>query len=197
MADWAAEYLAETIRRVLTHAAVEQQARQDALTELANRRIFDQQLKDAVAKAERTGGECSLLFFDIDRFKSINDTYGHPAGDEVLRRVSAVLKDQVRKHHRSDRPLAARYGGEELAVLLPGTGIEEAHTIAEAIRSAVEKCVIHHRGRTISVTLSAGVATCPGSAASAHELLTAADAALYHAKATGRNNVCCADATPV
>jgi len=187
LADWAWQFLSETIRRVLTHAAVEQQARQDALTELANRRIFDQQLPEVVSRAERTGAECSLVLLDIDRFKTINDTYGHPGGDDVLRQVAAILKDQVRRSQHSERPLVARYGGEEMAILLPSVGMEEARRTADAIRRAIEKAVIRHKDRTIPVTLSAGVATLPDVASTAHELLTAADAALYHAKAAGRN----------
>lgn len=197
LVDWAREFLAETIRRVLTHAAVEQQARQDGLTELANRRIFDQQLPEIIARTSRTNDKCSLLLLDIDRFKSVNDTYGHPTGDEVLRHVASVLKDQVRQLHPATRPLAARYGGEELAVVLPGVELESARQTAEAIRSAVESASIRHQNHSISVTLSAGVATSPDVAGSASELLTAADAALYSAKEAGRNRVCCTTSTPV
>lgn len=195
LVDWSREFLAESIRRLMSHAAVEQQARQDGLTELANRRIFDKQLKESVTRATRSNEKCSLLLLDIDRFKLVNDTYGHPTGDEVLRQAAAILKDRVQELHPGSRSLAARYGGEELAVILPATSLEAAFRSAETIRRAVEETVIRHLDRSISVTLSAGVATCPDVAKSPEELLAAADAALYRAKETGRNKVCCTTAT--
>jgi diguanylate cyclase (GGDEF)-like protein len=197
LATWAAEFLGQTILRVLTHAAVEQQARQDSLTELANRREFDQRIGQELALAAQAGRECSLLLLDLDRFKSINDTYGHPAGDEVLRTVASLLKAQVSKLRRDERVLTARYGGEEMAVVLPGVGPDEARHIAESIRQSIEAAVVRQHGNEITVTASAGVASYPSSANSVSELVAAADSALYQAKAAGRNQVCCAAAALV
>lgn len=189
LASWAGSHLAETIARLMAHAAVERQARQDALTELANRRAFDQQIEHELSQAERHGGECSLLLFDIDRFKSVNDTYGHQAGDEVLRATARVLKDQVMRIRSGDRALIARYGGEEMAVLLPGIGTAGAARIAETIRKATESAVVAHEGRDIRVTISGGLSCYPHHGENVAELIAAADASLYEAKATGRNRV--------
>lgn len=193
LAGWAAGYLSETILRVLNQAVVERQARQDGLTELANRREFDQRIKQELQTAELTSTDCSLLLFDLDHFKSINDTYSHQAGDEVLRGTAQILKTEARKTRARDRVLTARYGGEEMAVLLPGMNSAGAVRIAEAIRAAVESGRFQYQGRPLPVTLSVGVATFPGHAADVTELIAAADAALYQAKATGRNRVVCTE----
>ena len=192
LAGWAAEFLAQAILRVLNHAAVQQQARQDGLTELANRREFDQRIEHELALASQHGRECSLVLLDLDRFKTINDTYGHPVGDDVLRGVAAVLKTQVRKLNSEDRVLTARYGGDELAVVLSGVGLDEARTIAESIRCSIETAAIREHGLEIAITASAGVASYPASASTVRDLVATADAALYQAKAAGRNQVCCA-----
>jgi diguanylate cyclase (GGDEF)-like protein len=197
LATWAAEYLGEVILRVLNQAIVEKEAREDSLTELANRRAFDQQIKREIQLAREKKREVSLLLFDLDRFKSINDTYGHQAGDLVLRRTAQMLKDEAREAVRTgDRVLVARYGGEEMAVLLPNVGLVGAHRIGESIRRAVDAETFSFEGRDIHVTLSVGIATCPGHADKVHELISAADAALYEAKETGRNQVVTADSLP-
>jgi diguanylate cyclase (GGDEF)-like protein len=197
LATWAAEYLGEVILRVLNQAIVEKEAREDSLTELANRRAFDQQIKREIQLAREKKREVSLLLFDLDRFKSINDKYGHQAGDLVLRRTAQMLKDEARESVRTgDRVLVARYGGEEMAVLLPNVGLVGAHRIGESIRRAVDAETFSFEGRDIRVTLSVGIATFPGHADKVHELISAADAALYEAKETGRNQVVTADSLP-
>ncbi len=197
LADWAGEHLAETISRVLAHAAVERQARQDGLTELANRRTFDHLIDVEVAAAERSGSECTLLLLDLDRFKEVNDTYGHPAGDEVLRVTSRIVRDQMGRMRSGDRAVAARYGGEELAVLLPGIGTTGALRIGEAIREAVESSEVRFESHSIRATISVGLATYPQHARSVTELVSAADDCLYQAKQQGRNRIVAArsDAT--
>ncbi|HEX6986900.1 MAG TPA: GGDEF domain-containing protein, partial [Planctomycetaceae bacterium] len=192
LAAWAAEFLAHAIPRVLNQAVVERQARQDELTGLANRREWDLRFPAAVEDARRTGGEVSLLLCDLDRFKAVNDVYGHRAGDEALRAAARTVRDQVFRTRSSDRALIARYGGEELAVLLPGFGTAGALRVAEAIRSAVERTPVSIDGRSFRTTISVGAATCPDHADTAERLFARADAALYQAKSRGRNRVCSA-----
>ncbi len=190
--EWAAETLSQAMQRTLAFAAIERQARQDGLTELANRRTFDLQIQrevDLVQSGEQV--ECSLLLMDIDCFKSINDEYGHQAGDEVLRSTAQALRDQMSRIRAGDRALLARYGGEELAALLPGVGIAGALRIAEAIRLAIENNVVDWQGQTIRATISIGVSTCPLHAKTAQQAIAAADMSLYQAKSNGRNQVCC------
>ncbi|MFS2160178.1 diguanylate cyclase [Pseudomonas sp. Pseusp122] len=163
-------------------------ATEDGLTGLANRRQFDQTLGIALSQTRSNQTPISLLLLDIDHFKQYNDCYGHPAGDECLRRVAAL----VRACQGRSSDLAARYCGEEIAVILPHTDLNGALLIAENIRRAVEDAHIEsrlvERGR---VTVSIGVAASEPSAesSSGDELLLSADRALYEAKGGGRNQV--------
>uniref|UniRef100_A0A7C4LNY0 diguanylate cyclase n=1 Tax=Schlesneria paludicola TaxID=360056 RepID=A0A7C4LNY0_9PLAN len=189
---WSGETISQALRRVMSFAVVERQARLDGLTGLANRRTFDAQLNNELEGAgSGVQAECSLLLLDLDRFKSVNDVYGHQAGDEVLRSTARLLREQASQVRNTDRLLLARYGGEELAVLLPGIGLNGARRIAENIRQAVESQPVVFNGLTIRVTVSIGVATWPIHAQSAETLVAAADAALYQAKSHGRNRVVC------
>ena len=156
-----------------------EQAIRDPLTGLYNRRFFHEALEKEVARSERYGSEASLVMFDIDNFKLINDTHGHSVGDDVLRHVAAVSQEIVRP---SDS--FARVGGEEFALLLPETSQLEALLVAERLRTAVSRSRLlgDHR-----VTLSGGIASCPGDATQADELQRRADAALYWAKRNGRD----------
>jgi diguanylate cyclase (GGDEF)-like protein/PAS domain S-box-containing protein len=163
-------------------------ARLDGLTGLMNRRAFDETLKMEVRQSARTGAPLSLLLIDVDRFKAFNDAYGHPAGDACLRTVANVL---ARSTHR---PLdwCARYGGDEFALILPETPADGALRVAEAIRDGLRAVGIPHAGSGYGfVTISVGAATFPGdsSEAAVQDLLGSADAALYEAKAAGRNRV--------
>lgn len=190
--SWSAETLSHSIHRARSLVAIERQARQDGLTELANRRTFEAQMTREFASI-RSGSlsELSLLMLDLDRFKSINDVHGHQAGDEVLRTAAQVLRETQARMLSSDRSTAARYGGEELALILPGIGLEEALEIAEEFRATIERQVIMHHAVGIRVTVSIGAAAFPMHGHSANELIAAADAALYRAKAAGRNRVEC------
>ena len=192
LATWAAEFLAHAIPRVLSQAVFERQARQDGLTGLANRREWDRQFALALDDARRFGSPLSVLLCDLDRFKNINDLYGHRAGDEVLRVVARTFQDQVVRTRASDAALVARYGGEEIAVLLPGFEAVGALRIAEAIRHAVQETAITAEGLQLRVTMSIGLATFPTHSDCAEGLVSGADLALYEAKTTGRNRVCTA-----
>jgi diguanylate cyclase (GGDEF)-like protein len=189
LAAWAGEFLSTRIVRTINQANVEKEARQDGLTGLANRRTFDQSIARELATAAQTGTECSLIMLDLDRFKLVNDNYGHPAGDQVLRRAAQILREQTQKIRNSDRILCARYGGEEMAVLLPGVGLAGALRIAESIRLAIEHQPIQLEQSVLHVTASSGIACFPQHGSNSEELIAAADSGLYAAKENGRNRV--------
>ncbi|MBB4570759.1 diguanylate cyclase (GGDEF)-like protein/PAS domain S-box-containing protein [Rhizobium leucaenae] len=158
----------------------------DALTGIANRRVFDEVILTEFARARRGGSPLSMLLIDIDHFKSYNDSYGHLEGDKCLKAIGDVLRSVVVR--TSD--LAARFGGEEFAIVLPGTDGDGALALAELLRSALHRLAIPHRASSKSiVTTSIGVATMSDGSvfASAAELVEAADQALYDAKTKGRD----------
>lgn len=158
----------------------------DGLTQLYNRRYFNQQLQIEVRRGQRYAFPVSLVILDIDHFKKVNDNFGHPAGDQILIEIARRLKGLAR---HSD--IVARYGGEEFAVILPQTSAAGGITFAERIRKAVgERPFRLADGREIPVTVSLGAAEFPTDAQNAEDLLNRADTALYRAKAGGRNRVC-------
>ena len=159
-------------------------ARTDSLTGLANRRHFDEQLRRVVAETDRFGGTCSLILVDLDHFKSVNDRHGHDAGDTVLRHAAQVLCDAVRTVD-----VCARYGGEEIAILLPQTSQLGAVELADRLRHTLESRPAIHAEAQIGVTASFGVATYPQPVPYGDWLVMGADKALYEAKAAGRNCV--------
>ncbi len=159
-------------------------ARTDGLTGLYNRRHFDEQLARIVADSLAHGSPASLIVADVDHFKRVNDTYGHEAGDAVLRAVARVFLDCLRAED-----VCARYGGEEIAILLPETSVERALEVAERVRKAIGSKPIQHGDRSIKVTASFGVAGYPESTALRDALFPAADKALYAAKNGGRDQV--------
>jgi len=160
----------------------------DALTEIPNRRYFDEFLAQEWGRAARDDQPLSLILIDIDHFKKFNDTYGHQAGDECLRWVAAFLTTVARR----PGDLVARYGGEEFAVVLPGAGLRGAVKMAEKMRLAVAGVKIEHAASPLGrVTISLGLASRPrGIRGEPEQLIEAADKALYRAKAGGRNRVC-------
>ena len=170
------------------HEIVERQALVDGLTGLGNRRQAEERLHAEVARAGRSGDAVALIIGDLDHFKSVNDRFGHPAGDAVLREFARVLTEATR-----EIDLAARWGGEEFAVLLPGTNADDAAVVAERVRSRLaQRVVLTADGMPVQVTASFGVAAFPD-AESETALIAAADAALYTAKHAGRNRVACAE----
>jgi diguanylate cyclase (GGDEF)-like protein len=174
------------------HRIVERQALVDGLTGLANRRQCETTLGSELARSERFGDLLALVFVDLDGFKEVNDRFGHPAGDGVLRDVATVLHENVR-----EADLAARWGGEEFALVLPGTGAVGAVQLAERMADRLRgRTILAPDGTPIRVTASFGVAAFP-EAATAEELVHAADAALYAAKRAGKDRVVCAPAEAV
>jgi diguanylate cyclase (GGDEF)-like protein len=156
----------------------------DRLTGLYNYGTFVDYLHNEVTKADRYGGDLSLLMLDLDHFKQFNDRHGHEAGNELLRRIGSAVGSLVR-----DADVAARYGGEEFAVLIRG---DESHgyELAERLRRAVETVTVSvHGGEQACTTISAGIAAYPAGARNEAELIEAADAALYESKRRGRNRV--------
>jgi diguanylate cyclase (GGDEF)-like protein len=191
---WRQYVHAALLRRQLTqsHAALESKqqelsylATHDALTGLRNRRAFLQEAEHELGRALRYPCETGILVADLDHFKRVNDQYGHPAGDAVLRHFSGLLKGQLR-----DSDIAARLGGEEFIVLLPGTGAAGSAAVAEKIRQAIESAPVVFEGKRIDITASLGVSCLPAhSACTIEALYGQADQALYAAKTNGRNRV--------
>ena len=165
-----------------------QRAQLDGLTGLWNRAHLDDRLASEVSGALRHGTELSLILCDLDRFKSLNDTHGHPFGDEVLERTAAVLTSG------RSQDVACRYGGEEFAVILPGTGIKKAAEVAERHRAGVEAIEwLDRPGVRVSGSFGVADLSCIEGSASPEALISTADTALYQAKTTGRNRVVMAD----
>ncbi len=163
-------------------------ANRDSLTHLATKRYLNEKLGDHVVRAQQTHKPLSVAIFDIDHFKKLNDTYGHLAGDQVLRAVARILRSQLRSED-----IPARYGGEEFVIVLPDTPKEEAMKLAEKIRRAIEAHsfpgAFGDAGEAGRVTISGGVAASEIDGLSSNEILGAADQALYLAKEQGRNRV--------
>ena len=166
------------------HRIVERQALVDGLTGLANRRQADETLAGELARAERLGGPVGLILADVDDFKAVNDRHGHPTGDIVLRDLAEMLRETVR-----EIDTAARWGGEEFAVILPGTDLAGAAQVAERLRVALsEREIVSADGELLHVTASFGAAAA-SSATGLVELIDAADVALYRAKRAGKDRV--------
>ena len=180
-----ADQVAVAVNHAGLFAQIQQQALTDALTGCYNRRSFEMQLDKEVMMAKRTRQPLSLLMLDLDRFKHLNDTAGHDAGDDALRQLAQCFKEELRGVDS-----AARFGGDEFALILPQAFTEGALIVAERVRTRVEKIHIPEFG---NLTASIGIASFPTHAASRAELFRAADDALYAAKRGGRNRVCVAD----
>jgi diguanylate cyclase (GGDEF)-like protein len=174
------------VRRFMMHAQLLAAARLDTKTGLLNASTWEQEAEIEIARAIRTGSPLAVALVDIDHFKTVNDTYGHLVGDKALRAVTDGLQSQLRAYD-----LAGRFGGEEFAVLLPHAREADALSIAERLRVHVASLSIpvhdDESGPLVRVTISVGVAALDGAARELTDLLAAADAALYHAKETGRN----------
>jgi diguanylate cyclase (GGDEF)-like protein len=184
---------AVSLENVDLHQRVQRQAITDELTGLSNVRHFHELLDQEIERAQRFDNHIGLVMVDIDNFKSVNDTYGHPQGDLVLKEVARVLTEQSR-----DIDFPARYGGEEMSVILPQTDIGGAAMLAERMREAVAELEVRRLdGQGIlKLTASFGVAALPGSATDKRYLIAVADEALYRAKHAGKNRVERAEATP-
>jgi diguanylate cyclase (GGDEF)-like protein len=166
----------------------------DFLTELPNRRQLDQRMREELGRAKRHGQRFSIVILDVDHFKSVNDEYGHAAGDRVLRAIAQLLFDQKRS---SD--FLGRYGGEEFVLLLPETPLDNAARLADKIRTKVRETEFQFQKHRIKVTISAGVGEVAPETDTVDSLFDRVDAALYRAKQEGRDRVCAtaAPAAPI
>jgi len=174
----------QLMRQELAHAR--ETAKTDALTGLFNRRAFDQKLDEYIEAQKQSNSELCLLILDLDHFKQVNDTFGHQMGDNVLRYTANLMKQHIAEHH-----CAARYGGEEMAVIMPNTPLNKAMEIAEKIRSSLARHPLKCKGSKESignVTLSIGVSGFKIND-STESLIDRADKAMYRAKNNGRNQV--------
>ena len=185
--------IAVAIDNARLHAEVKIMAMTDVVSELANRRAFDEILQAEMIRADRYNEPISLIILDLDSFKDYNDKWGHPAGDVRLKEIADLLRANVR-----DPDLAARYGGEEFAVILPNTPKAGAIKLAERLRRAAEAgapYAVHNDLPISGYTISLGVATFPDDAKTIEELLLAADNAELTAKRLGKNRVCAANSS--
>ena len=182
------KFIAQDSVEARYHEEIYQLAVHDPLTELHNRRHFCEMADKEIGRALRHGRPLALCIIDVDLFKPVNDRYGHISGDEVLRQISAL----VRNHARND-DLAARIGGEEFALLLSECEREPAVRLAERLREAVAAASFAPGGEPQRITISIGIATLSADRDSRPALMAAADAALYRAKSEGRNRVCFED----
>jgi diguanylate cyclase (GGDEF)-like protein len=159
----------------------------DGLTGLYNSRYFYRYLDIEISRTKRYGSSFSLMLFDIDNFKRLNDTYGHQSGDEVLQELARIFKSVSR-----ETDIVVRYGGEEFVIILPNTSEEEAITLANRILQSVQETTMKINATdSVSVTVSGGVASFPQNASTAKGLLNAADSAMYAAKTAGKNTIAC------
>jgi diguanylate cyclase (GGDEF)-like protein len=188
LAEWLAGRASIALQNAHLHSVTRQLATTDELTQLANRRQFDEALAAEVIRAERFRDRVAVVVADLDNFKEINDRFGHDVGDLVLRAFAAVIRSNVR-----EVDLPARYGGEEFTVLLPATDADGGRQLAERLRLALEEFTVDSGGAgPVAVRSSFGVASYPAEP-SAAGLMRAADRALYRAKASGKNTVVVAE----
>jgi two-component system cell cycle response regulator len=181
------DHLDESFQQQMYDAAL-----RDALTRAFNKKYFIDRLETEIAYARRHQQPLSLVMFDVDFFKRINDTYGHVAGDYVLARLARIAAGAVRTED-----VFARYGGEEFGVICRGVGLANAGILGERLRTLIQAHSFEHEGQRLPVTISAGVAAYPEvDAKTCTELIAAADEALYEAKRTGRNRVLLKHAGP-
>ena len=159
-------------------------SRTDRLTGLNNRGYWEEELKREYARHRRYGSSASLVIFDIDHFKKVNDTYGHQAGDTVIQSLAKIVSEQIR-----DTDIAGRYGGEEFVVLLPDVDAAGGRVFAERLRGVVERLQISHEGQVIPFSISLGVADLSEPCHDHQQLIERADQALYGSKRNGRNQV--------
>jgi len=184
-----AEQIGLSIANIRLREALRNQSIRDSVTGLFNRRYLEETLEREVHRSARTGQDLSVIMFDLDHFKSFNDTFGHTAGDFVLRNVGSLLSRNTRLDD-----IACRYGGEEFVIILPNANLEDSEMRAEQLRAEVKNLEVTHLGRPLGpITISVGVANFPQHGSSPTQLIARADAALYQAKKAGRDRVVVAD----
>lgn len=176
------EQVVMKLSSITAHERLRQMALRDGLTGLKNHMTFQSESTEMLKRAERDKSPITFALIDIDHFKSVNDTYGHPFGDVVLKRVASTLDQEVR-----DIDLVSRYGGEEFALALHATDLEQAQVTLERVRRSVERLSFEHQGEAVHVTISIGIACYPIDSRDKERLVERADKALYQSKRNGRN----------
>ena len=184
LSAWVVLCIGTGMRLVRVVRRTQRRAQSDPLTGLANRHRFDEALALELRSAQRSGQPLSLLLLDVDHFKGLNDSQGHPAGDKVLRTLSGVLRDRARR----PRDLVARLGGDEFAILLPETSSQAAAAIATTVHVDLANLAAQNNAASPAFTISVGIHTTrQGETTTATEVFERTDAALYQAKQAGRN----------
>jgi diguanylate cyclase (GGDEF)-like protein len=168
----------------ILQSKLREQAIRDPLTELFNRRYLEETLERELARAAREDYSVCVIMIDLDHFKRVNDTYGHEAGDEVLKTLAITLSEQCR---RGD--FACRYGGEEFVVIMPNINLETAYERAENIRKSLNSLHVPYRHYSLTITISMGIACYPINGGTRDSILHAADQAMYGAKEAGRDHI--------
>ena len=176
------DHAATAIANAQMYERMEMLATTDGLTGMTNHRTFQERFDELIKASDRYGRQVTLVLCDIDHFKSVNDTYGHPIGDVVLKRVAQILKSSSR-----ETDVVARYGGEEFAILMDETDGQGALQIAERVRQNIKAEVFQSEQGPFQCTMSLGVATYPDDGKKKELVIVAADEALYHAKRSGRD----------
>jgi diguanylate cyclase (GGDEF)-like protein len=180
-----AEHVALALANLKLRETLRQQAIRDPLTGLFNRRYMEETLERELRRAERRQAPLGVIMFDLDHFKKFNDTFGHAAGDIVLREIGAFLHTRVRVED-----IACRYGGEEFVVILPDASLEDTLKRAEQLRVGIKGLNVRYHDQALgAVAVSLGVAVLPEHGSTTEAILKAADAALYRAKREGRDRV--------
>jgi diguanylate cyclase len=169
------EQLKEQVRKK------QEEATHDPLTGVANRLAYNQKIESEIARNKRYQSPLTLMVWDIDKFKSINDSYGHAAGDKVLKVIAKLLSSNIR-----ETDFVARFGGEEFVIVMPETEINAAEGVAEKLRTTIENSEFHFRGKRVVITASCGIAEIKHNETE-EQLFQRADDALYEAKDSGRN----------
>jgi diguanylate cyclase (GGDEF)-like protein len=180
-----AEHIAMALSNLKLHETLRSQSIRDPLTGLFNRRFMEESLALELRRAIRNHRPLGVIMLDLDRFKHFNDTHGHDAGDTLLRELGTLLQTTIR-----GEDIACRYGGEEFTLILPEGGADVIHQRAEAVREAVKRLDVLHRGQQLGrITASLGIAVFPDHGRTGEALLQAADAALYQSKDGGGDRV--------
>lgn len=173
------------ITNALLYQQMENMAIRDGLTGIYNRRYLTEMLNAKISESNRKKIPVSLALFDIDKFKMINDTYGHPFGDKVIQYVARLLENTAKKNGG----MAGRYGGEEFVIAFPGKGIKETFLLVERVHAEIKSTPLYYEGKEVQVKVSAGIASYPETCNNADDLLTRADWAMYHSKQNGRDQI--------
>jgi diguanylate cyclase (GGDEF)-like protein len=184
-----AERIALALANLRLRESLRTQAIRDPLTSLFNRRHMEETLERELRRAVRHRGSVGVIMIDVDHFRTINNSFGHGAGDAMLQAMARFFQLQIRLE---DTP--CRYGGDEFILILPDSSLEDTYKRAEQLRQGIKQIAVEHAGRKLAmVTISSGVASCPEHGSTVEEILLAADKAMFHAKELGRDRAMVAD----